>query len=164
MLGYLDAKPKVGYFPGKQVRSNGLLPLELRVKDVMSMPIIVRETSTINDAVVALFLENAGTLIVADEESTLLGVVSRKDLLKVTLGNPMAATMPVSFVMTRSPLITVSPEDSVIDAAKKLDEHQIETLPVVTRSSDDGRTDKWEVVGRISKSTMTKVLLRIAKG
>ncbi|MGZ9585290.1 helix-turn-helix transcriptional regulator [Paenibacillus marinisediminis] len=164
MLGYLDAKPKVGYFPGKQSRSEGPLPLELRVKDVMSMPVIVRETSTINDAVVALFLENVGSLTVADEDSMLLGVVSRKDLLKVTLGNPMAASMPISFVMTRTPLITVQPEDTVLDAARKLDEHQIETLPVVIPHRAQKQLDKWEVVGRITKTTMTKVLLRIAKG
>lgn len=129
------------------------------------MPVIVRETSTINDAVVALFLENVGSLIVADQDSILLGVVSRKDLLKVTLGNPMAASMPVSFVMTRTPLVSVQPEDSVMDAAKKLDEHQIETLPVVIPHRDDKQSaEKWEVVGRITKTTMTKVLLRIAKG
>ena len=164
MLGYLNAKPKVGYFPGKQARSEAQMPLELRVKDVMSMPVIIRETSTINDAVVALFLENVGSLFVADEESMLLGVVSRKDLLKVTLGNSMAASMPISFVMTRTPLITVHPDDSVLDAAKKLDEHQIETLPVVIPHRTDKPIDKWEVVGRVSKSTMTKVLLRVAKG
>ncbi|WP_374020071.1 CBS domain-containing protein [Paenibacillus thiaminolyticus] len=163
MLGYLDAKPKVGYFPGNITAGAPSEPLNIRVQDVQSMPIIVRDTSTVHDAVVNLFLENVGSLIVADDEGMLLGVVSRKDLLKVTLGNAVAGTMPVSFVMTRTPLITVQPEDSIIEAAKKLDEHDIDTLPVVVQRGD-AANDKWEVVGRISKTTILKVFLRQAKG
>ncbi|WP_019419266.1 MULTISPECIES: helix-turn-helix transcriptional regulator [Paenibacillus] len=164
MLGYLDAKPKVGYFPGNISQSAAPQPIDIRVQDVQSMPVIVRETSSVHDAVVALFLENVGSLIVADEEGMLLGVVSRKDLLKVTLGNTMAGTMPVSFVMTRTPLITAQPQDSILDAAKKMDEHDIDTLPVVVPQQGDAVTEKWEVVGRVTKTTILKVFLRHMKG
>ncbi|MCM3339023.1 helix-turn-helix transcriptional regulator [Paenibacillus sp. MER TA 81-3] len=164
MLGYLDAKPKVGYFLGNISQSAAPQPIDIRVQDVQSMPVIVRETSSVHDAVVALFLENVGSLIVADEEGMLLGVVSRKDLLKVTLGNTMAGTMPISFVMTRTPLITAQPQDSILDAAKKMDEHDIDTLPVVVPQQGDAVTEKWEVVGRVTKTTILKVFLRHMKG
>ncbi|UHA74539.1 helix-turn-helix transcriptional regulator [Paenibacillus sp. 481] len=164
MLGVLSAKPKVGYFPGKSSRNAFPQALDIRVQDVQSMPIIVRETSTVQDAVVALFLENVGSLIVADEEGMLLGLVSRKDLLKVTLGNAMAGSMPISFVMTRTPIVNARPEDSIYDAAKKLDEHDIDTLPVVIPHSSDAKSEKLEVVGRITKTTILKVFLRQMKG
>jgi CBS domain-containing protein len=165
MLEYIDAKPKVGYFPmeksSKNHHANQSL-MGLKVKDVQSMPVIVRETTTVNDAVVALFLENVGSLIVASPEDMLLGVISRKDLLKVTLGNPGASTMPVGLIMTRIPnIITVSPEDEVVEAARKMIDHQIDSLPVVLLHSDDQGKESTEVIGRITKSTLTKILLDI---
>lgn len=113
MLEYIDAKPKVGYFLGKKVsgklKGSDVLK-ETKVAAILSTPIIVRETATIQDAVVTLFLQNVGTLVICDEESRMTGVASRKDFLKVTLGNPAAATMPVSMVMTRrTKVVTVSP-------------------------------------------------------
>lgn len=163
MLEYIDAKPKVGYFPiGKSTKNHQLNQglMQLKVKDVQAMPVIVRETATVNDAVVTLFLDNVGSLIVADAEGVLLGVISRKDLLKVTLGNPSASTMPVGLIMTRSPnVITVSPEDDIIEAARKMMHYQVDSLPVVIIHSNDKGIESSEVVGRITKSTMTQILL-----
>ncbi|WP_209970311.1 CBS domain-containing protein [Paenibacillus eucommiae] len=163
MLGMLDAKPKVGYFPGHALLPEGqsLLKLqELRVKDIQGMPVIVRDTISVHEAVITLFLENVGSLIVADAESTLLGIVSRKDLLKVTLGNPNVTTMPLSLVMTRQPnLITIGPEDTVAEAARKMIHHQVDSLPVVLIHNEAGDTPRVEVVGRITKTGMTRVLL-----
>lgn len=161
MLGYIDAKPKVGYFLGKAVASRGqrLDALrELKVKDYQSMPVVIRETATVNDAVVALFLEDVGSLTVADAQGGLVGVVSRKDLLKVTLGNPAASSMLVSFVMTRQPnIVTVTADDPVLEAGRRMIQHQVDSLPVVS-PSDDGHP---EVVGRITKTTMTRILLEL---
>lgn len=166
MLGYLDAKPKVGYFPGAALspESQWGRISEMRVNDVQAQPVIVHETTTVNDAVVTLFLENVGSLIVTDAEGFLQGVISRKDLLKVTLGNQSAAQMPVSLVMTRKPnLITVSPEDPVLEAAQKMIHHQIDSLPVVVYAEQDQSADMAEVVGRITKTTMTRLLVDLAK-
>jgi CBS domain-containing protein len=166
MLGLIDAKPKVGYFPGHQMAPEGFASRKLsglKVKDVQAMPVIIRETTSVHDAVVTLFLEDVGGLIVANEEGSLTGVISRKDLLKFTLGNSAAGTMPVSLVMTRQPnIIYVSPEDSVLDAARKMILHQVDSVPVVTVLKDEAGQDKLEVVGRMTKTTMTKVLLELA--
>lgn len=167
MIGYLDAKPKVGYFLGKpmhpaSVRIHRLK--ETKVKDVQGVPVIISDTSTVQDAVVMLFLENVGSLIVTNQEHALLGMVSRKDLLKVTLGNPNGAAMPISLVMTRQPnIITADPDDSIIVAAEKMIKHQVGSLPVVTRTEDkDGRM-VMEVVGRVTTTTMTRLLFDAAK-
>ncbi|OXM83396.1 histidine kinase [Paenibacillus rigui] len=170
MLGLVDAKPKVGYSPGSVVSSGGEVSRRLqgmKVKDIQAMPVIIRESSSVHDAVVTLFMENVGSLIVVDEESCLSGVISRKDLLKFTLGNHNASSMPVSMVMTREPnVIHVFPEDSVIEAARKMMHHQVDSLPVVARSKQEsaqaqGRI-RWEVVGRVTKTIMTQLLLDLA--
>ena len=167
MLGYIDAKPKVGYFLGTSSNENNLAAqklAEIKVKDVQSMPVIVRETTSVHDAVVTLFLENVGSLIVTDADGNLVGVVSRKDLLKFTLGHSDPSTTPVSLVMTRQPnIVTVSPEDSVIEAGRKMIYHQVDSLPVISTNMENGQ-QKQEIVGRVTKTTMTKVLIGLVEG
>ncbi|MGG1599561.1 MULTISPECIES: helix-turn-helix transcriptional regulator [Paenibacillus] len=170
MLGLIDAKPKVGYTPGSAM-SPGLHAsrklLNTKVKEVQALPVIVKENASVGDAVVSLFMENVGSLIVVDDQGCLSGIISRKDLLKFTFGNTNAATMPVSMVMTREPnVIHVSPDESVVDAAKKMINHQVDSLPVVVPSKleQTGGIPRWDVVGRITKTIMTKILLDMAVG
>ncbi|MEK4358061.1 helix-turn-helix transcriptional regulator [Paenibacillus sp. FSL M7-1455] len=163
-LDYIAAKPKVGYFPGTKktaAEENKASLLDLKVGDIHGVPVIVRETTTIHDAAVTLFLENVGHLIVTDEDGKLVGIVSRKDMLKVTLGNASAAAMPVSFIMTRrANVVTVSPEDTVLDAARKIIAHQIDSLPVVV-PAESGIDGEVHVVGRISKTNIIRKMLEI---
>ncbi|UQZ32671.1 histidine kinase [Paenibacillus sp. PK3_47] len=163
MLEYIDAKPKVGYFPGKKAaerKGGSHLLQETRVSDIQSIPVIIRETSTIQDAVVTLFLQDVGTLIICDADGKLAGVASRKDFLKVTLGNPGAVSMPVSMVMTRQPkVVTVSPEESVLEAAHKMIFHEVDSLPVVVPVSNEDAIPKLEVIGRLTKTSIVKLLL-----
>jgi predicted transcriptional regulator len=165
MLGYIDAKPKVGYFLGKVMTSEGQLNekfMNLKVKDIMNRPVVIEESATVNDAVIALFVENTGFLTVTDEHGALTGMVSLKDLLKVTLGNPNAAAIPISMVMTRVPrLILVSPENSVLEAAKKMLDHQVGGMPVVITLGDRNRL---EVVGRITKTNLAQALVDLTSG
>lgn len=165
MLGYIDAKPKVGYFLGKTMTTEGRHSekvLNLKVKDVMNRPVVIVETATVNDAVIALFVENTGFLTVTDENGVLTGMVSLKDLLKVTLGNPNAAAIPISMVMTRvTRLIYATPEDSLLEAARKMLDHQVGGLPVVNDGGDRSRLD---VVGRITKTNMTQALVDLTSG
>jgi DeoR family transcriptional regulator, catabolite repression regulator len=165
MLDYIDAKPKVGYFLGQkaaQSLSSGYLLQETKVKEIQSVPIIIRETTTIQDAVVTLFLQDVGTLIICDEEGKLAGVASRKDFLKVTLGNPGAVSMPVSMVMTRqTKVVTILPDDTVLDAAHKMIFHEVDSLPVVVPCNAEGAGTKLDVVGRLTKTSIVKLLLDI---
>ena len=88
MSGYLEAKPRVGYTykaDGANNQIRKILNL-YRVKDIMSMAVVVKEKCSIYDAIVTLFLEDTGTIFVVDNDNYLAGLVSRKDLLKTTLG------------------------------------------------------------------------------
>jgi CBS domain-containing protein len=162
MLDYIAAKPKVGYFLGEKAErkeSDSYILREMKVGQVQGMPIVVDVKTTVQDAVVTLFLENIGSLIVTDENGKLAGVISRKDLLKVTVGNPNASSMPVSMVMTRQPnIVTITPEETVYEAARKMIHHQVDSLPVI--SYPDHLSDsEFNVVGRITKTTIIKLLL-----
>ncbi len=160
MAGYLDARPRVGYFyTGKtetQLLTDNLK--KLHVGDYQSIPVVVSEGVTVYDAICTMFLEDVGTLFVVDKESLLVGVLSRKDLLRASLGKQDLTTIPVHIIMTRMPNITVcTKEDYLIDVAEKLIEKQIDALPVV-KQNDHG----YEVVGRITKTNITKAFVSLA--
>ncbi|WP_329610111.1 helix-turn-helix transcriptional regulator [Pseudalkalibacillus berkeleyi] len=159
MSGYLDARPRVGYFyTGKT--SAQLLTEKIRqiqVKEYLSMPVLVQEDATVYDAICTMFLEDVGTLFVVNKHSKLAGVLSRKDLLRASMGNQDLNSIPVSIIMTRMPNITVcSKEDLLVEVAEKLIDKQIDALPVIKNSTDE---DAFEVIGRITKTNITKALV-----
>lgn len=161
MAGFLDARPRVGYFytgkTGVQLLTDNLQ--KLIVKDYQSIPVVVNENVSVYDAIVTMFLEDVGTLFVVDSDSMLVGVLSRKDLLRASIGNQELTTLPVNIIMTRMPNITISHrEDLLIDVAKKLIDKQIDAVPVV-KDVDNG----YEVIGRITKTNITRALVTLTE-
>ncbi len=159
MSGFLDARPRVGYFftgkTGSELLSEKIR--KFKIQDYHSVPIVIKEDASVYDAISTMFLEDVGTLFVVDIKACLTGVVSRKDLLRASIGNQDLTSVPVHIIMTRMPNITVCRrEDLLIDAASKLIDKQIDGLPVV-KDTENG----LEVVGRITKTTMTKVLVEL---
>lgn len=159
MAGYLDARPRVGYFftgkSGTQLLTENLQ--KIYVKDYQSIPVVVNENVSVYDAICTMFLEDVGTLFVVDQDSILVGVLSRKDLLRASIGKQELTTIPVNIIMTRMPNITMcEKEDLLIDIAKKLIEKQIDALPVVKKSNMG-----FEVIGRITKTNITKAFVAL---
>ncbi|WP_139788124.1 helix-turn-helix transcriptional regulator [Anoxybacillus sp. UARK-01] len=161
MAGYLEARPRVGYFytgkTGTQLLADRIK--KMKVSDFQSIPVVVNENVSVYDAIVAMFLEDVGTLFVVDEESVLVGVLSRKDLLRASIGKQELTSIPVNIIMTRMPNINVCyKDDLLIDVAERLIEKQIDAMPVVKK------TDKgYEVIGRITKTNITKAFVALAK-
>ncbi|AGT32825.1 transcriptional regulator [Geobacillus genomosp. 3] len=161
MAGYLEARPRVGYFytgkTGTQLLADKIK--KMKVEDYQSIPVVVNENMSVYDAIVTMFLEDVGTLFVVDDESLLVGVLSRKDLLRASIGKQELTAIPVNIIMTRMPNIAVCyKDDPLIDVAEQLIEKQIDAMPVV-RKTEKG----YEVVGRITKTNMTKAFVSLAK-
>ena len=161
MAGFLDARPRVGYFytgkTGMQLLTENLQ--KIYVKDYQSIPVVVNENVSVYDAIVTMFLEDVGTLFVVDKDLILVGVLSRKDLLRASIGKQELATLPVNIIMTRMPNITMClREDLLIDVAKKLIDKQIDGLPVVKETKKG-----FEVIGRVTKTNIAKALVALAE-
>lgn len=166
MIGILDARPKVGYFySGKSILSSiGSYMKNLNVEEVKSLPIIVFEETTVYDAIVTLFLEDVGTVFVQNQEKNLSGIISRKDFLKIAIGNHDIQKMPVAMIMTRMPNIAyVYADESLYDAAVKIINHEVDSLPVVEKKINDNDSEGLKIIGKISKTTITEVLVKIGK-
>ncbi|WP_132767277.1 helix-turn-helix transcriptional regulator [Tepidibacillus fermentans] len=163
MAGYLEARPRVGYYySGK--KGNQLLKEMLNkmtVKDYKAVPVVIKEDTSVYDAIVTMFLEDVGTLYVVKERGTLAGIVSRKDLLKAAIGKQSLQDLPISVIMTRMPnIITCQIDDLLIEAANKLIQYQIDSIPVV-KPLDNG--EGLEVIGRITKTTIAKAFVELGK-
>ena len=132
-----------------------------KVKDIMSMPVVIKQDTNIYDSIVTMFLSDVGSVFIIDENENLCGIVSRKDLLKATIGSADINKMPVGMIMTRTPnVITTNKEDDVVLAAKKIIEHEVDSIPVVEINEED--TNQIKVIGRLSKTNITKLFLEIA--
>ena len=159
MAGYLDARPRVGYFYTGKTGSELLTEKikKYKVHEFQHIPIAVKENVSVYDAISTMFLEDVGTLFVVDDNSCLTGVLSRKDLLRTAIGKQDLNKIPVHIIMTRMPNITVCrKDDQLYDVAKKLIDKQIDGLPVV-KDTDIG----LEVIGRVTKTTITKVFVEL---
>ena len=160
MTGILDARPKVGYFYAGINKLN-LIGNDIknkRVEDIMSVPVIAKKDESLYEVIVNMFLSDVGSIYIVDDEENLCGIVSRKDLLKATIGGADINKMPIGMIMTRTPnIITVEKEDNVVLVAKKIIEHEIDYIPVV--ESIDG--NKCKVLGKISKTNITRLFLDI---
>lgn len=160
MIGVLDARPNVGYYyVGLSQESQTAETLRSYiVRDVLSQAVVVSPNTSLYDTIVTIFTEDVGTILVC-EESYLAGVVSRKDLLRASMGQTDAHTMPISMIMTPvSKVITVEPDDLLVEAAQKMIDYEVDCLPVVVREEDDSKKCVT-VVGRVSKTTVTKIFL-----
>ncbi|GEK35365.1 transcriptional repressor CcpN [Kurthia sibirica] len=161
MAGFLDARPRVGYFYSGKKTGQAVVEsmTNMKVKDFQSIPIVVAEDMSVYDAICQMFLEDVGTLFVVDKNAYLTGVLSRKDLLRTAIGSQDLNNIPVHIIMTRMPNVAFCfKTDGLIQAANKLIERQIDALPVVVEHPDG-----YEVVGRMTKTNITRAFLSLAE-
>ena len=164
MTGILSARPRVGYFycgktPGRLFTEK---LIKMQVGDVKSVPVVVNEDCSVYDAVVTMFIADVGTLFVVGNGGFLEGVLSRKDLLKTTMGGYDVHKLPAGVIMTRMPnIIYTEQEESVWSAAKKLLTHEIDAIPVVVSREDQNGRKKLEVLGRLSKTNITRIFVEL---
>lgn len=158
MIGILDARPKVGYiYSGLEFKPLVQEQLtSLTVKDLMATSVIITQDTAVKDAITTLFMYDVGTLFVVEKETNnLAGILSRKDLLRsLAMGNNQ--DLSVALIMTRMPNIYVTyPEVPVMQAARLLSQHEIDTLPVVEKKGSK------KIVGKISKTTLVNLLIEV---
>lgn len=165
MSDILEARPKVGYFYTGRMIGNIATDFikSIKVKDIKRNPIVVEEETMLYDAIVTLFLEDTGTIYVQSNGS-LTGVISRKDIIKSAIGNKDISKLPVAMVMSRMPNIVYTTDDeSAFEAAGKLIKHEVDSLPVVEYFKDENGKKLLRIIGKVSKTNITKLLYDLCK-
>ncbi len=162
-VGLLDARPRVGYFfKGEDNNYDAYRKIiDLKVKNYQNVPVVVSENTSVYDTIVSMFVNDVGTIYIVNGDRELMGVVSRKDMLKMAIGQANITELPVRIVMTRMPnIIVVTEEESLWQAARKMIEHEVDSLPVVQMNEHGG----YEVLGRLTKTNITRAFMDLSSG
>ncbi len=119
-------------------------PESITVEEIMVRDVASAELPGARDEVLEILKRKhiSGVPIVKDSE--LVGIVTRTDLLK----NPEEEQ--IAILMTRNP-ITITPESSIVEAARLILENKIRRLPVVEDHSLAGLITIADIVGTIAR-------------
>lgn len=155
MLGLLEARPKIGYlYSGKLVDSLWYKELyHQTIDDIILQPLIVSQDLSVHEAITMLFLHDVGSIYVGDDQQRLLGVISRKDLLRISMTHTNLKDIPVAMMMTRAAnVMSTQIGARIIDAGYLLDEHQIDSLPVLS--------DTNQIIGKVTKTAIMAYFIK----
>lgn len=156
-LGLVDGKPNHGYTFKKDPSSTLTKKInQTKVKDIMKDAIAVNESKSVYDASIEMIVKDTGSLFVVDNNGFLVGIISRKDLLKNTIHGTDTRSVPVGVVMTRQPLYKVTTNDSIADASKIIVEKEVDAIPVV-----ETKNGKDILLGKITKTSISEVFVRL---
>ncbi len=155
-FGLLNSKTRVGYTYTGRKQPHILLDWlnSVQVDSIKSEVHTIKEDCPVKEAIVRMVMDDAGTLFIVNKEGFLEGVVSRKDLLRAAISNSLE--LPIALYMTRMPnIIVVNTKESVLSAAQKIINHQVDALPVIREIGEK----KYEVIGRLSKTSIVKLFI-----
>ena len=125
----------------------GLRP-KMLVKDVMSAPVItVDENATANRVAELMEKHDLGCIIVTNNEDKPIGIITERDLvLRVLSKNVKPDTLRAEEVMT-APLITIEPDATITDTARRMSRLNIRRLGVVYKGKLMGIISSKDVLG-----------------
>jgi CBS domain-containing protein len=100
------------------------------VADIMVFRVVkVSPDDTVSVAIARMLEENVGSVGVCEGEK-LVGMFTERDVLRLAGEGSQFADVRVGDVMTRQ-LVTLAPDDDILDAARLMGERKIRHLPVL---------------------------------
>lgn len=121
---------------------------KMLVRDVMSSPVIAMgEDAPANRVAELMDKHNLGCIIVTNKEGKPLGIITERDLVvRVLAKNAKPDTLKANEVMT-SPLITIEPDATICDAARKMSKLDIRRLGVIYKKQITGLLSSKDILG-----------------
>jgi CBS domain-containing protein len=128
----------------------GLRSSRLLVKDVMSSPVItIEENAPANKVAELMDKHGFGCIIVTGKSTKPLGIITERDLVgRVLAKNAKPDSAKAKEVMT-SPLITIEPDETISEAARKMSRLNVRRLGVIYRG---------QLVGLLSSKDILAVM------
>jgi acetoin utilization protein AcuB len=134
----------------------------MRVADLMSRNVVtVAENETCHEAVARMCQRRVRHLPVLDREGSLIGILTDRDIRhrlfapdvfrqvgRVPVGT-LLRQAPVRAVMS-APVLQISPESDVAQAAERMRKEKVGCLPVVERSRLVGMLTEIDILRRIA--------------
>jgi CBS domain-containing protein len=117
------------------------------VKDIMKKPVLSIDSSmTVMDAAKMMEDAKVGSIVVT-ENNTIVGILTERDFVRKIIAQEKPLSTKVKDIMS-SPLIVISPEETVWELASLMKARRIHRVPVV---------DKEKLVGIASTADLTRL-------
>jgi CBS domain-containing protein len=128
------------------------------VKSLMTKRVLTIESQeTVFEAAKLMSQKEVGDLIVVDNEMP-VGIVTERDFVRRVMARGKTLDTKVSDVMS-SPLVTISPDASVKEAARKMVKHRIRRLPVLKEHKLMGIIVVSDFARHLGRKTLTEGIL-----
>lgn len=123
------------------------------VGEVMTREVVeARRETPFKDVARLLDEHRISGLPVVDQDDKVLGVISGTDLIRRQAARPVGGLAPTAADLMSTPAITVHPEQRVADAARVMERHGVERLPVVDEED--------RLIGIATRRDLLRVFLR----
>ncbi len=109
----------------------------------------IRPEQAVKEAISILVQYNIGALVVVDEDSRPIGIISERDVIHEAAHNDAVLKQMIGEVMTAR-LITCTPHDDIHAVAQTMTDHRIRHLPIV----EDGKLVGIVSIGDVVKSQL----------
>jgi len=135
-----------------------LLEIMATVKDLMTKrTLTIDSQGTVFEAAQLMSRKGVGDLIVVDNEMP-VGIVTERDFVRRLVAKERPYDTKVSDMMTK-PLITISPDASIKEAARKMVKHGIRRLPVLKDHKLMGILVVSDFARHLGKKTLTEGII-----
>ena len=118
------------------------------VKDVMSSPVVTLDEGATSNKVANFMDENKlGCLIVTNKTGKPVGIITERDLVvRVLAKNLKPDAVKAKEIMT-SPLVTIEPEATISEAARRMSRLNIRRLGVIYKGNLVGIVSSKDILG-----------------
>ena len=118
------------------------------VRDVMSSPVVTMdEDEPSNKAAASMDMNDLGAVIVENKTKKPIGIITERDIVKrVVAKNLKPDTMKAKEIMT-TPLVTIEPEATISDAARRMTRLDIRRLGVIYKGNLVGIISSKDILG-----------------
>ena len=125
----------------------GLRP-KMIVRDIMSSPVVtIDEDETANAVAENMDMKDLGAVIVQNKAGNSIGIITERDLVKrVVAKNLKPDTVKAKDAMT-TPLVTIEPEATISDAARRMTRLDIRRLGVTYKGNLVGIITSKDILG-----------------
>jgi CBS domain-containing protein len=124
----------------------GLRPRML-VKDVMTSPVVtIDEDGIVHEAAKLMDKNDVGCIVVTDKKGRPVGIITERDLItRVLSKNVLASKAKAKKVMT-SPLLTIDPDETLTEAARKMSRLNVRRLGVIYKGNMVGLVSSKDIL------------------
>jgi CBS domain-containing protein len=118
------------------------------VKDIMSSPVVTLDEDETSNKVANLMDENdLGCVIISNKTGKPVGIITERDLvIRVLAKNLVPDAIKAKEIMT-SPLVTITPEATISEAARRMSRLDIRRLGVIYKDNLVGVISSKDILG-----------------